>query len=246
MVSQQVTTTLAMPACIRAALVATGIGPSSNGHSNGASAPFQLTLKGRFTIGGLGAELIFRSRPKRVSESPREITSKAVLLPSGQAIELHERSARAKVGADSAAWIQIRDADGVAITDNIFVGSLGKGECLMDPVFTCPVSVGTYISPVGISAFAESDLTLMGEMTFIRGISLRVVLRRREGPLWWGRRPDAVFDFEIVPAGNMVHFPAQPIWTGESVGTLRSLIFLDGEGEPIGHEHLLRPTVTLH
>jgi len=105
----------------------------------------------------------------------------------------------------------------------------------MDPVFTCPVSVGTYISPVGISAPAESDLTLTGKMTFIRGISLRVVLRRREGPLWWGRSPGAVFDFEIVPAGETFHFPAQPVRPGEGVGALRSLTFLDGEGEPIGH-----------
>jgi hypothetical protein len=200
-------------------------------------------LKGRFAIGGLGAELIFQGRPKRATEFPRDVSTKAVLLPSGQALDLHERSARAKVGSDSAAWIQIRDADGVPITDNIFVGGLGRGACLMDPVFTCPVSVGTYISPVGISAPAETDLTLTGNMTFLRGISLRVVLRRREGPLWWGRRPDAVFDFEIVPAGEMIQFPAQPVWPGEGVGALRSLTFLDGEGEPIGHEHLLRPTV---
>jgi hypothetical protein len=213
--------------------------------SNGASAPFQITLKGRFAIGGLGAELIFRGRPRRVTELPRDVTTKAVLVPSGQAIELHERSARAKVSSDSAAWIQIRDAEGVPITDNVFVGSLGRGACLMDPAFTIPVSVGTYISPVGISAPAETDLTLMGEMTFLRGISLRVMLRRREGPLWWGRDPDAVFDFEIVPAGDRIHFPAQPIWTGENAGTLRSLVFLDGGGEPIGNEHLLRTTAGL-
>ena len=54
-----------------------------------------------------------------------------------------------------------------------------------------------------------------------------------------------VFDFEVVSPGTMIHFPAQPIWTGESVGTLKSLIFLDGEGEPIGNEHLLKPTVAL-
>jgi hypothetical protein len=259
--SQQVTTTISLPACLRAALVATGIGPTSNGHangsngaahangssvraSNGASAPFQVTLKGRFAIDGLGAELIFQDRPERASEFSRDVTTKAVLLPSGQALELHGRSARAKVGADSAAWIQIRDAEGVPITDSIFVGSLGRGACLMDPAFTCPVSVGTYLSVVGISS-PESDLTLTGKITFIRGISLRVVLRRREGPLWWGRRPDAVFDFEIVPAGETIQFPAQAVWPGEGVGALRSLTFLDGEGEPIGHEHLLRPTVAL-
>jgi hypothetical protein len=70
-------------------------------------------------------------------------------------------------------------------------------------------------------------------------------LRRREGPLWWGKRPDAEFDFEILPPGHMIHFPAQPIWTGDAAGTLRSLVFLNGQGEPIGDEHLLRPTIAL-
>ena len=115
----------------------------------------------------------------------------------------------------------------------------------MDPTFACPVTAETYISPFSISEPADSDLTLTGEMTFDHGISLRVTLRRREGALWWGRRPDAVFDFEILSPGTMIHFPAQPIWTGD-VGTLKSLIFLDGEGEPIGSEHLLKPTVALH
>jgi hypothetical protein len=127
----------------------------------------------------------------------------------------------------------------------IYIGRLGRGPCLMDPTFACMVAAETYVSPVGISVPSESDLTLTGEMTFDQGLSLRVVLRRREGALWWGRRPEAEVDFEIVPPGHMIHFPAQPIWVGDSVGTLRSLIFLDGEGEPIGDEHLLSPTIAL-
>jgi hypothetical protein len=285
--SQQVSTTLSMPACIRAALIATeggssyhgashngngashngngaspngngnGKGASAHGNGNGASAhgsgassngapgPLQLTLKGGLVIGGLGVELIFRSRPKPASGIPRDVTTKATLLPAGKAIEIHDKSGRAKVGGDPAAWVQIRDGDGVPLTDQIYIGQLGRGPCLMDPAFPCLVTAETYVSPVGIFEPAESDLTLTGEMIFDRGLSLRVVLRRREGPLWWGRRPDAVLDFDIVTAGHMIHFPAQPIWTGESVGTLRSLIFLDGGGEPIGNEHLLKPTVAL-
>jgi len=252
--SQQVRTTLTMPACIRAALIVTEPGASPNGASSkvnskhgpgGFSPPIQLTLKGGLVIGGLGVELIFRSRPKLPSSFPRDITTKATLLPAGQALEIHDRSTRAKVGEDSAAWVQIRDGDGVPLTDPIHIGRLGRGPCLMDPSFPCMVTAETYVSPIGITAPGESDLTLTGEMTFDRGLSLRVVLRRREGPLWWGRRPDAVLDFEIVTPGYLIHFPAQPIWMGESVGTLRSLVFLDGEGDPIGNEHLLKPTIAL-
>jgi hypothetical protein len=262
--SQQVRATVSMPACIRAALIATeggasyhgtshngnGVSPNGNGNGNGAGqngapGPFRVALKGGLVIGGLGVELIFRSRPARATGFPRDLTTKATLLPAGKAIEIHDKS-RAKVGGDPAAWVQVRDGDGVPLTDPIYIGRLGRGPCLMDPAFSCLVTAEIYVSPVGIFEPAESDLTLTGEMTFDRGLSLRVVLRRRAGALWWGRRPDAVLDFEIVTAGNMIHFPAQPIWTGESVGTLRSLIFLDGEGEPIGNEHLLKPTVALH
>jgi hypothetical protein len=247
--SQQVCTTIAMPACIRAALIPTEPAASETSYKAGASsttetAPFQLTLKGGLLIGGLGVELIFRSAAKR-SLGARDLTTKATLLPSGEAIDIQGRSTQAQVGADPAAWVQVRDGEGVPLTDMIYIGRLGRGPCLMDPAFACMVAAETYVSPVGISAPAELDLTLTGEMTFDQGLSLRVVLRRREGALWWGRRPEAEFDFEIVPPGHMIHFPAQPIWAGDSAGTLRSLIFLDGEGEPIGDEHLLKPTVAL-
>jgi hypothetical protein len=258
--SQRVNTTLTMPACIRAALIATEVGTPSNGNGSnghgsngngshgglhGGPVSYQVTLKGGLIIGGLGVELIFGDRPRSVSSFPRDVTSKAVLLPPGQAVDIHGKSTRARVGGDPAAWMQIRDGDGVPLTDSFYLGRLGKGPCLMDPAFPCLVTAETYVSPVGISAPADSDLTLTGELMFDRGLSLRVVLRRREGPLWWGRRPDAVLDFEIVPAGHMIHFPAQPIWAGETVGALKSLIFLDGEGEPIGNEHLLKPMVGL-
>jgi len=253
--SQQVCTTLSMPACIRAALIPIGLGVPSKergARPNGTrpklevSPPLQIALKGGLVIGGLGVELIFQSRPRTQSPFPRDLTTKATLLPAGQALDFQDRSPRAKVGVDPAAWVQVRDGDGVPLTDPIYVGRLGRGPCLMDPTFTCMVNAETYISPFSITSPTESDLTLTGEMTFDHGLSLRVILRRREGALWWGRRPDAIFDFEIVSAGTMIHFPAQAVWTGESGGALKSLIFLDGEGEPIGNEHLLKPTVALH
>ncbi len=232
--SQQVSSTLSMPACIRAALVPTFQAQALN-----------ITLRGGLFLGGLGVELIFRDLPQSPMGVPKGVSSKAMLLHAGKAVDVEERSPRTKAGTDPAAWVQVRAGDGVALTDQIYVGRLGKGPCLMDPAFSCPVTADAYISPFGVSEPAHSDLTLTGEMTIDHGLSLRVTLRRREGPLWWGRRPDAVFDFEIVPPGTMVHFPAQPIWTGDG-GILRSLIFLGGDGEPIGNEHLVNPTVALH
>lgn len=252
--SQQVCTTLSVPACLRAALIPIDLGvPAKETDASskemkskdGTSSPFQIALKGGLSIDGLGVELIFQSRPRSQSPFPRDLTTKVTLLPAGQALDFQDRSPRASVGRDPAAWVQIRDGDGVPLTDPIHVGRLGRGPCLMDPTFACTVNAEAYISPFGIAAPAESDLTLTGEMTFERGISLRVILRRREGALWWARRPDAVFEFEVVSPGTMIHFPAQPIWSGDAVGSLKSLIFLDGGGDPIGNEHLLKPAVAV-
>jgi len=251
--SQQVCTRVSMPACLRAALIPVDLSATSKEKDaskgpktkDDPSSSLRFALKGGLIIGGLGVELIFRSRPRSPSPFPRDLTTKATLLPAGQALDFDHRSPRAKVGDDPAAWVQVRDGDGVPLTDSIYVGRLGRGPCLMDPAFSCTVSAETYISPFSITAPAASDLTLTGELSFDHGLSLRVILRRREGALWWGRRPDAVFDFEVVSPGTMVHFPAQPIWTGDTVGTLKSLVFLDGEGEPIGNEHLLEPTAAL-
>jgi hypothetical protein len=245
--SQQVCTTFSMPACLRAALIPIDLGvPATETPKGVASAPFQIALKGGLSIDGLGVELIFQSRPRSRSPFLRDLTTKVTLLPAGQALEVQDCSPRAKVGRDPAAWVQIRDGDGASLTDPIYVGRLGRGPCLMDPTFACTVNAETYISPFSMTGPAESDLTLTGEMTFDRGISLRVILRRREGALWWGRRPDAVFEFEVVSPGTTIHFPAQSVWVGDPVAEpLKSLVFLDGEGEPIGNEHLLKPAVAL-
>ena len=67
--SQRVNTTLTMPACIRAALIATEVGTPSNGNGSnghgsngngshgglhGGPVSYQVTLKGGLIIGGLG------------------------------------------------------------------------------------------------------------------------------------------------------------------------------------------------
>jgi len=238
LLSHQVSTSLAMPVCLRGALLTM---------EEGEAKAARLTVKGELVIGGLGVELIFGSPEVRPSKlkPPHDVATKAVLLPAGEAFEVNDRSKRAKVAADTAAWIQVRDEDGVPLTDHIYLGRLGRGPCLMDPAFTSLVSAETYVSPGGLPVAREFDLLLTGEMTFVGGIWLRITLRRREGALWWGRRPDAALDLEIVPAGHRIHFPAQPVWSNESVGGLKSLIFLDGEGDPIGQEHPVKPMVAL-
>ena len=77
------------------------------------------------------------------------------------------------------------------------------------------------------------------------GISTRIVLRRREGALWWRRPPDGVFDFGVAPSGQRVQFPAQSVWGGDPDDTLKSLVFLGPDGDPMGDEHPLESAASM-
>jgi len=233
--SREVRSTLSMPACLQAALI-----PLDRGDAPGS----RLTLKGGLVLGGLGAELIFERGHDNGPRRRIEVTTKATLVPAGECLEFERRQSRNSIGGDPAAWVQIRDGAGNPLTDDLFLGRLGRGYRPMDPAFTTLVDAETFIWPIAGGTQLESDLTLGGEMTFLRGVSARVVLRRRGGALWWNRPPDAVFDLEIVKPGQRILFPAQPIWAGDHGGSLRSLLFLNGAGEPIGEEHLLQPAIS--
>lgn len=233
--SREARSTLSMPACLQAALI-----PLDREEAPGS----QLTFKGGLVLGGLGAELIFNRGYDNGPRGRIEVTTKAILIPTGECLEFERRQFRSGVAGDPAAWVQIRDGEGNPLTDELFLGRLGQGYRPMDPSFTAIVDAETFISPIACATQLDSDLTLGGEMTFLRGVSTRVVLRRRGGALWWNRPPAAVFDLEIVKPGQRILFPAQPIWAGDHGGSLRSLLFLDGAGEPIGEEHLLEPTIS--
>ncbi len=212
--SREARSTLSMPACLQAALI-----PLDREDAPAA----QLTLKGGLVLGGLGAELIFNRARDNGPRGRTEVTTKAILVPTGECLEFERRRFRSGVGG---------------------LGRLGQGYRPMDPSFTALVDAETFISPIACATQLDSDLTLRGEMTFLRGVSARVVLRRRGGSLWWSRPAAAVFDLDIVKPGQRILFPTQPIWAGDHGGALRSLLFLNGEGEPIGEEHLLEPAIS--
>lgn len=233
--SREARSTLSMPACLRAALI-----PLDREDAPAS----QLTFKGSLILGGLGAELIFNRASDNGPRGRTEVTTKTILVPTGECLEFERRRFRSGVGGDPAAWVQVRDGGGNPLTDELFLGRLGQGYRPMDPSFTALVDAETFISPIACASQLDSDLTLRGEMTFLRGISARVVLRRRGGPLWWSRPATAVFDLDIVKPGQRILFPTQPIWAGDHGGALRSLLFLNGAGEPIGEEHLLEPAIS--
>ncbi|TMQ57532.1 MAG: hypothetical protein E6K76_10210 [Candidatus Eisenbacteria bacterium] len=233
--SRDAHTTLSMPACLQAALIPLD-------HEDESSS--QLTLKGGLVLGGLGAELIFDRGYDSAPLGRMEVTTKTTLVPAGECFEFELQQLRSPLQGDTVAWVQVRDGEGNPLTDELFLGRLNRGYRVMDPRFTTLVDAETFISPISCGTQLKSDLTLTGAMTFVSGVSARIVLRRRRGPLWWSRPPDGVFDLGIVRPGQRILFPAQPVWAGDHGGSLRSLLFLNGEGEPIGEEHLLESAIS--
>lgn len=233
--TRNVRTTLSMPATLHVALTVTD-GVDRNGT--------RLDVQGGLLLPGLSVDLVFQRRFMR-SHAEADATSRAVLVPSGEYLEFEGQRFVSPVGGDAVAWISIRDDQGNPVTAECYLGRLPQGTCELSPSFTTLIVAETSICPFTCGTLGESDLTLTGEIRFAAGISARIALRRREGPLWWRRPPDGVFDFSVAPSGQRIQFPAQAVWGGDPGDTLKSLVFLGPDGDPMGDEHPLESPASM-
>lgn len=231
-----VRSTVMLPASLHVALIAT---------CEGGGLRSRLDLEGALVLSGLGADLIFEREFRRFP-GPADAPTRAILVPDGECLGFDPQRFTASAGDDAVAWIQVRDGHGNPLTGEYHLGRLGQGTCELDPGFTTLVEAEISICPFPCGPLAESGLTLTGELRFVTGISARIVLRRREGALWWRRPPDGTLDFAVVPQGQRIQFPAQSVRGVDSGDTLRSLLLLGEDGEPIGDEHLVEPGAVLH
>lgn len=233
--TRNVRTTLSMPATLHVALTVTdGLDRNRT----------RLDVHGGLLLRGLSVDLVFQRRFMR-SHAEADATSRAVLVPTGEYLEFDRQRFVSPVGGDAVAWIQIRDGLGNPVTPECYLGRLRQGTCELSPSFTTLIDAETSICPFTCGTLGGNDLTLTGEIRFVAGISARIVLRRREGALWWRRPPDGVFDFGVAPSGQRVKFPAQSVWGGDPGDTLKALVFLGPDGDLMGDEHPLESAASM-
>jgi hypothetical protein len=228
--SQQVSTTYGMPVRLLAAVEATGCENSPGP---------QITLNGGLTLGGLGVDLIFRNNEKGTHTRVEQTVARVIVLPNGQSVSIPKQPVDGGVGGNPFIWIQLLDGSGNPLSSEIYLGRCVQGLFNLQADFTL-LSTATADITVGDCSNRGPSITLSGALA-LTGLNARLIFRNNDNPVGGPHQADesTMVDIVILPAGESITFPKQPVQGGVGGNPLIYVLFRDGNRNPIGSEFAL-------
>ncbi len=228
---QQVSTTYSMPTSVKASIKASGC--------NNSPGPY-ITLQGEIALGGLGVELIFKNNEKGTHTLVVQKTADVVLIPAGQSVALPKQPVRGGVGGNPFIFVQFVDERGGALSGEFYLGRCVQG------LFNVGADMVTQALATAVVAAGECDnsggpnITLSGELR-LSGINARIIFKNNDNPVGGPHTASVsgTVDVVVLPAGQTIQFPKQPVLGGVGGNPLISLVFLDGRGQAVSGEFSL-------
>lgn len=210
---------------------------SSSGCDN-SPGPY-ITLSGGLALGGLGVELIFQNNVKGTHTHVEETTASVIVIPAGQSLTIPKQPVQGGVGGNPFIWIQFTDANGKALSDEIFLGRCVQGLFAADASWVAS-ALATATITGGTCDNTGSTISLSGELS-LSGIRARLIFRNNDNPVGGPHENDQATAVSIVliPAGTTIQFPKQPPLGGVGGNPWIYLVFLNGAGEPVSDKILL-------
>jgi hypothetical protein len=234
---QQVSTAFQMPVRLQAAIEASGC--------TNAPGP-QITINGALTLGGFGVDLIFRNNEKGTHTHTEEATANVVVVPAGESLSIPKQPVLGGVGGNPFIWIQIMGSNGQPMTGEIFLGRCVQGLFQMTSDFALPSTAAAEFATANCENNPGPYITMDGALG-LSGLNARLVFRNNDNPVGGPHETDeaATVDVVILPAGQSIQFPKQPVLGGVGGNPWISVLFRQGNGDPIGSEFLLGRCVQL-
>ena len=197
--------------------------------------PF-ITVSGELALGGLGIRLIFQNNVKGTHTHVEESTASVVVLPAGESITIPKQPSQGGVGGNSFIWIQFTDADGNALSGEIFLGRCVQGLFAADASFVIAALASATVEG-GSCSNHGSSITLSGELS-LSGVNAVLIFRNNvKGPHEHDEPVTA--SVVLVPAGMTIQFPKQPSLGGVGGNPWIYLEFTDVNGNPVSERFLL-------
>jgi hypothetical protein len=235
--AQRVSTTFPMPVRLQAAVEASGC--------ENAPGP-QITLNGALTLGGLGVDLIFRNNEKGTHTATEEAVAKVVLIPEGQSVSVPKQPVLGGVGGNPFIWVQLVDAAGNPLSGAIFLGRCVQGLSNLSADFFLPSTAVAEVEAEGCYNNPGPYITLSGQLA-LTGLNARIMFANNDNPVGGPHdaNVEASVDVVVIPAGQSIQIPKQPVLGGVGGNPWISVLFRDGAGEPLSGEFLLGRCVQL-
>ena len=206
----------------------------------------QITFSGGSFLGGYGVELIFTNNMKGTHTFTDGNTVTATVMPADQQIVIPKQPVLGGAGGNPFIWVQFVDANGGALSDEIFVGRCvqGAGWHVTQQAVTTAAAVATFTvesctnSPGPYISFT-SGVTMAG-------MGAKIIFRNNDNPVGGPHEADVTRTVTVIPAGLNITFPKQPVLGGVGGNPWIWAGFTDVHGTPLGDPTLLGRCVHLN
>jgi hypothetical protein len=200
----------------------------------------EVTLSGALTLGGIGLDLIFRNNEKGTHTATEEARVDAVLLPAGQSISIPKQPVLGGVGGNPFMWVQLVNGAGEALSGSIFLGRCVQGVTPIFAEFLLPGTAVADVSAEGCTNNPGPYITLSGQVA-LSGVNARFTFSNNDNPVGGPHSADetTTADVIVIPAGQAILIPKQPVLGGVGGNPWISVLFRDSFGEAVGREFLL-------
>jgi len=228
--------------------VGTSLGIQAVGHFTTRSSgcdnspgPF-ITMSGDVSLGGVGLRLVFQNNEKGTHTHIEETNIEVTVLPPGSSISFAKQPPQGGVGGNPWIYLQLLDANGNAITSPILLGRCVQGffentiNFLVGALATADVVVNDCSNK-------GPTITLSG-LVALSGINARFIFTNNQVGTHTHVESSSV-SVVIIPAGQSISFPKQPVLGGVGGNPWIYVQFLDSNGNPVGSKVLLGRCVQL-
>lgn len=175
-----------------------------------------VTLSGVVTFGTVSVDLIFRNNVKGTHERVETTTVSAELDLEDDQISIPKQPVRGGTGGNPFIWIQFEDADGNAVSDEIFVGRCVQGlDTTVVEDMDWPTAATFSVEGDNCENNPGPYIYLSGGLV-LGGMNARIIFRNNDNPV--GGPHEAVVEssasVEIIPDGETLVIPKQPVLGG--------------------------------
>ncbi len=203
--------------------------------------PF-ITMNGEISLGGLGLRLYFQNNVKGTHTHIEETSKDVVVLPAGQTIQFAKQPPLGGVGGNPWIYIQLLNANGNAVTAPILLGRCVQGFFSTTINFALATLANADIV-VNDCSNNGPQITLSGEVS-LTGINARFIFTNNQ--IGTHTHVDSTsVSVVIIPAGQSITFPKQPVLGGVGGNPWIYAQFLDSNGNTVGDKVLLGRCVQL-
>jgi hypothetical protein len=201
-----------------------------------------ITLQGEIALGGLGTRMLFTNNVKGTHQHTEVGRAELVVVPTGESIVLPKQPVQGGVGGNPFIWIKFENERGESLSQEIYLGRCVQG--LQRNVTLDFSGLAEAIAQLAVADCANSPgpyITLDGRLELRSGLDAKLIFRNNDNPVDGPHEAsaDAVVRVRLLPPGEVITFPKQPVRGGVGGNPWIWFGFLDGQGEAIAEAELI-------